>query len=129
MQDYVLDDSVAYATVTPCLDADLEAAPAWPVRREEIHTEYSHDDFLVSRRVTRVYWKKEGGEEESARVVDGCSVERSSQTGEKYGSLIAHGGRSSRPSRSARSRSADARHASSWDRRKDLVDRSNWVMP
>lgn len=79
VQDYVLDDSVTYANVTPCPDADLNSTPAWPLRREEIHKEYSRDDFYtrlvkhdwnvdveharpncvpVSRRVTRVYWKK-----------------------------------------------------------------------
>ena len=34
VQDYVLDDQATYATITPCPDADLEATPAWPVRRE-----------------------------------------------------------------------------------------------
>lgn len=119
VQDYVLDDPATYATITPCPDSDLEAAPAWPVRREEIHKEYGRDDFYtraikhdwhidveharpncvpVSRRVTRVYWKKEGGDEESARVV-GSTIERSSQTGEKYGSLIIHGGAKARTPR------------------------------
>ena len=48
--------------------------------------------------MTRVYWKREGGEEESARVV-GSTIERSSQTGEKYGSLIVHGGAKARTPR------------------------------
>jgi hypothetical protein len=119
VQDYLLDDSVTYASITPCPDADLNATPAWPLRRDEIHKEYSRDDFYtrlvqhdwhvdveharpncvpVSRRVTRVYWKKEGGEEESARVA-GSTIERSSQTGEKYGSLIKHGGAQARTPR------------------------------
>jgi len=119
VQDYVLDDAVTYTTVTPCPDADLDAAPAWPIRRDEIHKEYSSDDFYtrlirhdwdvdveharpncvpVSRRVTRVYRKKEHGKEESARVV-GSTIERSSQTGEKYGSIIEHGGAQSRTPR------------------------------
>lgn len=108
VQEYVLDDSVTYADIKPCPDADLNSTPAWPLRRDEIHKEYSRDDFYarlikhdwdidvknarqdcvpVSRRVTRVFWKKEGKEEESARVV-GSTIERSSQTGERYGGLI-----------------------------------------
>jgi hypothetical protein len=119
VQDYVLDDAVTYATITPCPSGELNVTPAWPLRRDEIHKEYSRDDFYtrlvrhdwhvdvenarpncvpVSRRVTRAYWKKEGGEEESARVV-GSTIERSSQTGEKYGSLISHGGAKARTPR------------------------------
>lgn len=119
VQDYVLDDSVTYADITPCLDGDLNSTPAWPVRREEIHKEYSRDDFYtrlikhdwevdvanaqpncvpVHRRVTRVYWKKEGKKEETARVV-GSTIERSSQTGESYAGLINHGGAKARTPR------------------------------
>ena len=124
VQDYVLDDSVTYADITPCPNADLNFMPAWPLRREEIHKEYSHDDFYtrlikhdwnvdvenaqpncvpVSRRVTRVYWKKEGKNEETARV-SGSTIERSSQTGESYGGLINHGGAKARTPRVAGAR-------------------------
>lgn len=119
MQDYVLDDSVTYADITPCPDTDLNSTPAWPLRREEIHKEYSRDDFYtrlikhdwhidaenarpncvpVSRRVTRVYWKREGKKDETARVA-GSTIERSAQTGESYGGLIFHGGAKSRTPR------------------------------
>lgn len=124
VQDYVLDDPLTYADITPCPNADLGSTPAWPLRRDEIHKEYSHDDFYtrltkhdwhidiehaqsdcvpVSRRVTRVYWKKEGKGEETARVV-GSTIERSSQTGERYGGLISHGGASARTPRVANAR-------------------------
>jgi hypothetical protein len=119
VQDYVLDDSVTYATVTPCPEGDLNSTPAWPVRREEIHKEYTREDFYtrltkhdwhidaenarpncvpVSRRVTRVYWKREGKANETARV-EGSTIERSSQTGESYAGLINHGGAKSRTPR------------------------------
>jgi len=124
VQDYVLDDPVTYANITPCPNADLNFTPAWPLRREETHKEYSHDDFYtrlikhdwdvdvgnarpncvpVRRRVTRVYWKREGGHDETARVV-GSTVERSSQTGKSYGSLISHGGAKARTPRVADAR-------------------------
>lgn len=124
VQDYLLDDPLTYADITPCPNADLGSTPAWPLRRDEIHKEYSHDDFYtrltkhdwhidiehaqsdcvpVSRRVTRVYWKKEGKGEETARVV-GSTIERSSQTGERYGGLISHGGASARTPRVANAR-------------------------
>lgn len=124
VQDYVLDDPITYADVTPCPDSDLNSTPAWPLRRDETHKEYSHDDFYtrltkhdwqidveharpdcvpVSRRVTRVYWKKEGKSEATARVA-GSTIERSSQTGERYGSLISHGGASARTPRIANAR-------------------------
>ncbi len=119
VQDYVFDDPVTYAGITPCPDGDLNSTPAWPLRRDEIHKEYSRDAFYarltrhdwhldleraqpkcvpVSRRVTRVYLKKEDGAEESVRVV-GSTIERSSQTGERYGGLISYGGAKSRTSR------------------------------
>jgi hypothetical protein len=119
VQDYVFDDPVTYASITPCPSGDLSVTPAWPLRRDEIHKEYSRDDFYtrlvkhdwhvdvenarpscvpVSRRVTRVFLKKERGEEESARV-EGGAVERSSQTGERYGGLISHGGAKARTPR------------------------------
>jgi hypothetical protein len=125
VQDYVFDDPVTYASITPCPSGDLSVTPAWPLRRDEIHKEYSRDDFYtrlvkhdwhldvenarpncvpVSRRVTRVFLKKERGEEESARV-EGGAVERSSQTGERCGGLISHGGAKARTPRSP-----DARH-------------------
>jgi hypothetical protein len=47
VQDYVLDDSATYASITPCPDADLNAAPAWPVRRDEIHKEYSRAELYM----------------------------------------------------------------------------------
>ncbi len=124
VQDYVLDDSVTYADITPCPSGELGFTPAWPLRRDEIHKEYSHDDFYtrlikhdwhidienarpncvpVSRRVTRVYWKKEGRDEATARVV-GSTIERSSQTGESYGGLIDHGGAKARTPRVAGAR-------------------------
>lgn len=50
-----------------------------------------------------MYWKKEGGEEETTRVV-GSTIERSSQTGESYGGLINHGGAKARTPRVANAR-------------------------
>lgn len=54
VQDYVFDDPVTYAGITPCPDGDLNSTPAWPLRRDEIHKEYSRDAFYT--RLTRHDW-------------------------------------------------------------------------
>ena len=53
--------------------------------------------------MTRVYWKRERKQDETARV-DGSTIKRSSQTGESYGGLINHGGAKSRTPRVAGAR-------------------------
>ncbi|HEY5809942.1 MAG TPA: hypothetical protein VIT67_18355 [Povalibacter sp.] len=120
IQDYAFDGVNPYANITPCPGDHINTSPAWPQRREETHKEYSNGAFYtrhvthdwelqidqaqrdcipVSRRVTRVYWTKQGNEEETVRVVNGGAPERSSQTGGQYGGLIRHGGAKSRTPR------------------------------